>query len=267
MLAERAQDAHAQAPEPPATPAIPAFPAPDLPPPSAPPASVPPSVPALPSVPVPVLPPAPNIPPAMPLPLPSRPAAPAVPPATGPDVPGVPPAALPDAPAAPDVPGVDPGLVTDAVGPLPDVPEVEPPEPSLPDLPELPELPDPVVPLDGVLDLGSAPVPQAPAPADTPDGAPSTPVADPAPTRARFTGTDIALGGFDVGFVLARAPPTEEPGSPHPCPGGGFTHPTRADPAAFLSPGADAASRRAGLLAEARAYASALIRDPLLRPD
>jgi hypothetical protein len=73
--------------------------------------------------------------------------------------------------------------------------------------------------LGAVLDLGAAPVPVAPAPADTPGRAPSTAVADPAPSRAGITGTDSPTGGIDVGF--APLPP----------------------------------------------YASALIRDPPLRPD
>jgi hypothetical protein len=150
------------------------------------------------------------------------------------------------------------------VGPLPDVPEVSPPDPALPDLSELP---DPALPLDGVLELSAAPAPAAPAPADALDRAPSVPVADPAPSRVELVEVGELLAGIDVGFPPARAPPTETPGSPHPCPGGGSPHPTRADPAAYLSPGADHASRRAGLLAEARVYASTLLRDPLLRPD
>src|SRR5438445_235084 len=135
VLAERAQDAHAQVPEPPAVPGSPSIPSVDLPPVTTPPPTTPPA-PAPPPVPSPSLPPAPTVPPA---------------------------------PALP---------------------------PSVP-LPAMPAL----------------------------------------------------------------------PGSPHPGPGGGAPHPTRADPAAYLSPGADHASRRAGLLAEARVYASTLLRDPLLRPD
>jgi hypothetical protein len=150
------------------------------------------------------------------------------------------------------------------VGPLPDVPEVSPPDPALPDLSELP---DPALPLDGVLELSAAPAPAAPAPADALDRAPSVPVADPAPSRVELVEVGEQLAGIDIGFPPARAPPSETPGSPHPCPGGGSPHPTRADPAAYLSPGADHASRRAGLLAEARVYASTLLRDPLLRPD
>jgi hypothetical protein len=150
------------------------------------------------------------------------------------------------------------------VGPLPDVPEVSPPEAALSDLAELTA---PVIPLNGVLDLSAAPAPAPSAPPDALDRAPSVPAADPAPSRVELAETAELLAGIDVGFPPARGPPTETPGSPHPCPGGGSPHPTRADPAAYLSPGVDHASRRAGMLAEARAYASTLLRDPLLRPD
>jgi len=147
---------------------------------------------------------------------------------------------------------------------VPGVPEVSAPAAALPDLPELP---DPAIPLDGVLELSAAPAPAAPVPADALDRAPSVPVADPAPSRVELAETGELLAGIDVGFPPARGPPIEAPGSPHPCPGGGSPHPTRADPVAYLSPGADHASRRAALLADARVYASTLLRDPLLRPD
>ncbi|HYX11453.1 MAG TPA: hypothetical protein VE817_05710 [Candidatus Acidoferrum sp.] len=157
--------------------------------------------------------------------------------------------------------------MTGTVGPLPDVPDV--PEVSAPAaaLPDLPELPDPTIPLNGVLDLSAAPAPAAPVPADALDRAPSVPGADPAPSRIELVETGELLPAIDVGFPPARAPPGDVPGSPHPCPGGGSSHPTRANPAAYLSPGADQASRQAGLLAEARVYASTSVRDPLLRPD
>jgi hypothetical protein len=257
VLAERAQDAQAQTLDPPAAPTISAVPPLDLPPVTAPP------TPAPPPVPEPALPPTPNVPPALPLPAPTLPTAPAV---AAPEVPApMPPVVLPapdvpGAPAPPGIPGIDPGTV----GPLPEVPEVPAPEATLP---ELPELPDPAVPLNGLLDLSAAPPLAAPAPVNAPDLAPSVTVPDPAPSRIAFVETGGLFAGIDVGFPPARAPPPDAPGSPHPCPGGGSTHPTRADPAAFLPPGADDASRRAGLLAEARAYASALLRDPLLRPD
>ena len=144
------------------------------------------------------------------------------------------------------------------------MPEVPAPEATLP---QLPKLPDPVVPLERVLDLTAAPAPVAPPPANAPDLAPSVPVPDPAPSHVALVGTGGLFADIDIGSPPARAPPIGAPGSPHPCPGGGSTHPTRPDPAALLPPGADDASRQAGLLAEARAYASALLFDPLLRPD
>jgi len=191
----------------------------------------------------------------------------AVPEVPAPGAPAVPSAPEPPSlPTGPDVPGIEPGRVAGTVGPLPDVPEM--PEVSAPEaaLPDLPELPDPAIPLDGVLELSAAPAPAAPVPADALDRAPSVPVADPAPSRVELVETGELLAAIDVGFAPARAPPSDVPGSPHPCPGGGSSHPTRADPAAYLSPGADQASRQAGLLAEARVYASTLRRDPLLRP-
>jgi hypothetical protein len=263
VLAERAQDAQAQTLDPPAAPTISAVPPLDLPPVTAPP------TPAPPPVPEPALPPTPNVPPALPLPAPTFPTPPAV---AAPEVPGpVPPVVLPSpdvpgAPAAPGIPGIDPGRVNGTVGPLPDVPEVPAPAPEA-TLPDLPELPDPAVPLDGLLDLSAAPPPAAPAPANAPDVAPSVTVPDAAPSRIALVEARGLFADIDIGSPPARGPPTDAPGSPHPCPGGGSTHPTRADPAALLPPGADDASRRAGLLAEARAYASALLRDPLLRPD
>src|SRR5947209_8366193 len=142
-------------------------------------------------------------------------------------------------------------------------PPAAPASPSVPS----PELPDPAIPLDGVLELSAAPAPATPVPADALDRAPSVPVAGPAPSRVELAATGEPLAGIDVGFLPARGPPTEAPGSPHPCPGGGSPHPTPADPAAHLSPGVDRASRRTGLLADARVYASTLLRDPLLRPD
>jgi len=147
---------------------------------------------------------------------------------------------------------------------VPDVPEVSPPEAALPDLPELP---DPAIPLDGVLELSAPPALAPSVPADALDRAPSVPVADPAPTSFELAETGELVAGIDTGFPPPRGPPTGAPGSPHPCPGGGSPHPTRADPAAYLSPGADHASRRARMLAEARVYASTLLRDPVLRPD
>src|SRR5438477_633425 len=102
-------------------------------------------------------------------------------------------------------------------------------DPPATELPELPELPDPAIPLDGVLGLSAAPAPATPVPADALDRAPSVPVAGTAPSRVEFAETGEPLAGIDVGFPPARCPPTEAPGSPHPCPGGGSPHLTRAD--------------------------------------
>ena len=157
------------------------------------------------------------------------------------------------APNAPDIPGIDPGRVTGTVGPLAAVPEISPPEATLPDLPELPEVPDPAMPFEGLFDLSAAPAPAVPAPVNAPDRAPSVPVPDPAPSRLALVETGGLLAGIDFGVPPARGPPTEVPGSPHPCPRGGSTHPTRVDEAALLPPGADESSRQPALLAEARA--------------
>jgi hypothetical protein len=199
---------------------------------------------------------------------PEPPAAPPVP--TLPTLPSVdapaPPAPLVPAPAA----APDPGSLTGAVGPLPDVPEVAPPESLLPDLPALPALPD--VPdvrmtLDRLLELGAAPAPDPPAAANVPAGVPSTLLAD--PVSAPFDPSEP--GGFAVGagidVTVARAPPAQAPGSPHPCPGGGSPHPTQTDAAAPPEPAASAAPRRAGSRTDARACATTVLCDPLLRPD
>jgi hypothetical protein len=190
---------------------------------------------------------------------------PAPPTPPGPAVPAVPdPPALPGLPEVPAPPSVDSGAVTGVVGPLPNVPEVAPPEPVLPDLPAVPDVPTP---LERVLDLGATPTTDAPAPANAPDRAPSTLLSE--PTASRLDPRDAVgmLVAVDVALAPARGPPPELPGPPHPCPGGGTPHPTRTDPAAFLDPATDDASRRAESLAEARAYASTSLRDPLLRPD
>jgi len=179
---------------------------------------------------------------------------------SGPDILG--------APAVPGTPVMHAGRVVATVAPLPNLPNVpDVPEVS-PDaaLRDLPELPDPAIALDGVLELSAAPAPAVPVAADALDRAPSVPVADPAPSRVELAETGEPLAGIEVGFPPARDPPTEAPGSLHPCPGGGSLHPTRADTAAYLSSGADHASRRAELPADARVYASTLLRDPLLRP-
>ncbi len=257
VLAERERSAHADA-LPPITP-------PELPTVPPPPPVAPPTLPEPPALP-PVTAPAPPVVPSITVPVPpiSTPAPPTVPPGGLPAPAEPDPPAAPDVPAGPGVPGIDPGPLTGIVGPLPDVPEVSTPEPLLP---ELPEIPDPAIPLPGVLDLLSAPAPTAPLPADAPGLAPSVPVPGPAPSRVDPTEIGGSIVGIEVGVVTARAPPTEVPGSPRPCPGGGSPRPTRTDPAAFPAPGTVEATRRAGLLAEARAYASALLRDPLLRPD
>ena len=258
VLAERERSAHADALPPITTPEAPSLPPVTTPSVPAPPPVTPPSPPPAPSLPALPAPPVP-IPPPSSLPVPALPDVPAPAP---PDLPGV-----PAAPEVPGAPAVDPDGVTRIVGPLPGVPEVAPPEPLLPDLPAVPDVPDVPLPLDRVLELGATPAPDAPAPANPPGRAPSQLLADPPASRVD-TGNDFGvLFGGDVTLLPARGPPGDAPGSPHPCPGGGSPHPTRSDPAAFLAPAADDASRHAGLLAEARAYASTLLRDPLLRPD
>jgi hypothetical protein len=199
----------------------------------APPPPTTPQLPTPPPVPVPAL---------LPVPVP-----PTVPPVPAPAPPGLPVPAPPEFPAAPGVPGapgvppVDPVGVTGIVGPLPGVPEVAPPEPLLPDVAPVPEVPAVPVPLDRILELGATPAPDAPAPANAPELAGFALLAGPASSHLDPR-TGNVLGGVDVGFSPTRAPPTEVPGT-------------------------DDASRRAGLLAEAPAYASTSLRDPLLRPD
>lgn len=265
-LAERGRSAHADALPPITTPTLPAAPAPS--PPTTPSLPAPPPLPAPPTPPV-TAPTAPA-PPSLPAPtLPSSPvpALPALPSVDAPAPPAAPTPALPGVPDVPGAPTVDSGSVTGITGPLPSVPDVAPSEPLLPDLPAVPAVPDLPTPLDRVLELAAAPVPGPPAPAGTADHAPTTPVAEPAPARFDPFEAGSFLVGVDTGLTPARGPPAEAPGSPHPCPGGGSSHPNRTDPAAFLHPATDDASRRAGSLAEARAYASTLLRDPLLRPD
>jgi hypothetical protein len=190
-----------------------------------------------------------------PLPTPAPPAA--APAALAPR-PVLPAPALPSAPV--------PTTLTGAAGPLSGVPEVAPPEPLLPDLPPVPEVPDVPTTLDRVLELGAAPAPAAPAAVNAPDRAPST-LAEPASARLDPPPVGGIVDGLGVGVEPARSPPADAPGSPHPCPGGGSPHPTPTDAAAFPDPTTDDASRRVGLLAEARADASTLLGDPLLRPD
>src|SRR2546421_451400 len=134
--------------------------------------------------------------------------------------------------AAPTVPAVE-------LPPVTTPPATTPPAPALPPAPELPPIAPPTIPipaptapttpaipLDGVLGLSAAPAPAAPVPADALDRAPSVPVADPAPSRVELVETGELLPAIGVGFPPARAPPSDVPGSPHQCPGGGSPHPT-----------------------------------------
>jgi fused signal recognition particle receptor len=199
-----------------------------------------------------------------PLTTPPPPSAPAPDPTTPPSLPAPPPLPAPTLPPAPE-----PSL-TGAVAPLRSVPEVAPPEPLVLDLPPVPDLTDvPMVTLARVLELGAAPAPDAPAVADAPGAAPSPLLAEPlsAPLDASEPGGFLVGAGAD--FAAARAPPVEAPGSPHPCPVGGSPHPTQTDVAPFPEPepAACEAPRGASSRTDARAYASTLLCDPLLRPD
>ena len=264
VLAGRERSAHADAPPPVTSPELTE---PSLPPVTAPSLPAPPPPPAPPPIAAPSLPPA--ITPSLPAPaIPSIAApAPAAPSVGGTELP------TPPVPAPPGVPDVDPETLSPVVGllptapALPEVPDVAPPLPGLPDLSSVPAVPHAPTPLDRVLELSATPAPNAPVPVNAPDRSPPVPLAEPAPSRLVPREPGGMLVSVDVGFTPARGPPTDAPGSPHACRGGGSPHPTGADQAAFLAPATGDASRRAGLLAEARAYLSTLLRDPLLRPD
>jgi hypothetical protein len=205
--------------------------------------------------------------------------------AQAPHPPTAPPALSPPrVPDAPDTPDVDAGTVTGAVGALPAVPTVAPPEPLLPQLPELPQLPDvpglpdvpqvPEVPElpaprqapDGVLGLSAAPAPIAPSPSAAPRRPSSAPEAEPPPAGVASTEASGVPAGLDTDVVAARAPPRVTP-SRHPCPDGETSEPTDADQAACLASGVDDANRGGESFDEPCSRASALLRDPLLRPD
>jgi hypothetical protein len=256
LVLDRARPAHAVDPPvggdtiglPPA-PELPAVPAP-APAPSIPP---PPQAPTLPEVPAPALPVVATAPgglvPGSPPPLPPAP-------------PGGPTVPTPVWPAAPEVPGVDLAKVTRALGPLPEVPSLVA---LAPELTELPALPDEAPPLKGLLDLVAAPPAAPPSPVFA-DSAPAAPAPELDASRVGLSDPrwlDLVLG---EGRAPARAPPTQRPSPLHPCPSGATSRGC-ADPARLLPPGADDAARRAGLFADARAYVSALLFDPLLRPD
>ena len=265
VLAERAQDAHADAPAPP-----------DLPLPTAP--DLRPLTPEARSLPRPHL------------PEPFTAIAPAAPTIAAPPLPVV---VLP-APRAPEVVGADPSTVTGAVHAQPPVappeplvpapPELpplpEPPDlPDLPELPELPELPDvpdvlplpevpelpaPTEPADAVLGF-TAPRPASPAPAVPVRASFATSALAPAHVGSSDTGAMTA--GLDNDAVAARAPPSDTPPSRHPCPDGETPQPTDADQAGFLSSGVADTNSGAESFRQARSCAPVLLRDPLLRPD
>jgi hypothetical protein len=252
VLAGRERPAHAEA-IPPVTPPLPASPAPGP--------SLEATVPAL------------SPPPGPTLPLPTLPTVPAPPSLHAP--PPLPPSPAPASPEPPDppvlralgAPAPDPAGLTGAVGPLSEVPEVVSPELVLPDLAPVTELLDLPTLLGRVVELVAAPALPAPTPANAPDRARAAPRIEPAASRVDVPETSAAPTGVDVGAAPARGPPPEPPGSLHPCSGGGAPYPTRAEPGMFSQRAAHDMSWRGGLLAEARAFGSTLLREPLLRPD
>lgn len=256
ILAERARDAHADVPSPPSVTA-PALP--DL-------ATAPVVTGAVPLI------------PAVETPMPPAPRALSPPP-------------VPDAPVAPVI---DPSTVTGAVHALPDVPPVAPPAPLLPELPELaglpdvpllpelpalpqlpdvpllpevPELPAPSPPSEGVLGLSASPGSIAPAPTAAPGRAATAPAAGPAPAPVASTDAGGTPARLDTDVVAPRAPPTETPPARHPCPDGQTPELTDADQAGYLLSGVNDAKPDAEPFDAARSCASALLRDPLVRPD
>jgi hypothetical protein len=231
ILADRAQEANAQAPAPPSVANLP----PDLPPGHAP---------ALHEQ----LPITSSAPPTIPVTLPAASSA----------------RSLADLPVLPAVPGLPD---------LPDLPDL-PPLPDLPTAPRLPDLPitssaspTPTTLADGVLGLGGAPKPAVPAATDAPFRAPSAPTDRLSPASVPSTDAGAIPAGRDIEVVAARAPPNETAPAPHPCPDGSTPHSTDGDQAGFLLSGVDDASTGAQSFDAARSCASALPRDPLLRPD
>jgi hypothetical protein len=195
----------------------------------------------------------------------------------------------PHVPDAPDTPNVDARTVTGAVGTRPEVPPIGQPEPLLPELPELPELPGlpelpqlpdvpllpevrelsaPLSPSEGVLGLSASPPSIATAPTAAPDRAATALAAAPAPAPVASTDAGGMPARLDIDVVSPRAPPSETPPpARHPCPDGQTPEPIDADQAGFLSSGVDDAKPAAESFDAALSCASALLRDPLLRPD
>jgi hypothetical protein len=220
ILAEYAQEAHAQAPAPPGVANGP----PDLPPGHA--SAVPEQLTTASLVP------------------PTAPAIAAAPPIAL-SAPPITLSAPPMLPAVPDLPV------------LPAVPELR----SLPDLPTAPGLPDlPTAP--GLPDLPAVPVPS-----DAPFHAPSAPTDAPTPASVPSTDAWGMPAGLDIDVVAARAAPNETPPARDACPDGSTPQSTDAEQAGFLSSGVDDANPGAQSFDAARSSASALPRDPLLRPD
>ncbi len=268
FVLDRVRPAHAVDP-PVGEDAIPEPPAADLPappPPTAPSVSAPPTVP-LPAVPAPFLP----TPPA----LPAVPAVPAVPDGLVPGItapaPAVPDGLVPAAPApapppTPEIPAIDVEKVTRALGPVPSVPSV--PSVSAPEaeLPQLPALSDELPPVRALLDLVAV-TPSTPAPVIALGRLTTVAVPEPARSGVGLFDTGWTIPVLDLAHAPARAPPPPPQSPIHSCPGGGTSHTSRTEWAGSLPSGADDASRRAALLADARSYASTLLLDPVLRPD
>jgi len=179
------------------------------------------------------------------------------------------PQSIPDVPATqaptlPDGPSVDRNTLSPPLGdapqltavpPLPDLPW--PPSPLTPDLASEPPPPDPA----GI----AAALPDAPYSVLSPYLAPAAVLTVPGEpsTLAPPTAAGV-LPLFDDASTPARAPPAQLP--LHPCPHGDTKHPSFGDSAVARSPCGNDAPLRDRLPADARAYASSSVLDPLLRP-
>jgi hypothetical protein len=163
------------------------------------------------------------------------------------------------------VPTIDVNALTAVVGGVPQLPAVSA-------LAALPSSPPPVTP-------EPSPDPQRPEPAQVAASLPEAPgsLASPhlAPAAvlpvpaAQSTLVPTTAAGtfplFDDSSTPVRAPPGQLP--VHPCPHGDTPHLSSADAAVVLTPCGNDAPLRTHLRADARAYASSSLVDPLLRPD